>query len=189
VHSAAAAAAATRLRRRRLKRRFRGTDSDAMLWFALFFAIPAAAMAFVLLQVVRVAQRFRDPESLRELLSAEVRVALDKKGIQLDSQGMARLGESDELTRLVVADLRRAFRRAVFAPSSGAPTRTVAPAAPVTPITPGPMARFGRGPDRSAVPGLPAPIDAVPPVRARAVASALITLGLVTALAAVLARG
>lgn len=160
-----------------------------MVWLALFFAIPAVLTAVAVHRVLRVARRFRDPEALRELLSADVRVALDRAGVGLDADGMLRLRESDELTRRVVADLRRAFVRAVLRPSSGAPTRTVAP------VTGSPSEALleataaPRRSDRAAVPGLPTPIDALPSPTTRAAVCAAVGLGLASAAIWLFGRG
>ena len=52
-----------------------GVMTPVGIGFALLFALPTLLMVVAVRRVVRVAGRFQDPESLRELLSVDVRAA------------------------------------------------------------------------------------------------------------------
>jgi len=160
-----------------------------MLWFLLFFLTIAALIVVALRRALRVARSFQDPESLRELLSPDVRIALDRASIRLDADGMAKLRESEELTRLVTTDLRRAFVRAILAAGAATPGRTRTPAAAAISGASLGVAALGNGPDRSEVPGLPPPIDAVPSSKSRAAVLVSAVAGVAGAAIWLLARG
>jgi hypothetical protein len=81
-----------------------------MPWVLILFLIPLVLFVVAARRMIRIGRLIRDPEQLRSLLSDETRAALRDTGFDPDSVNLQELQESEELSNLVAADLRRLLR-------------------------------------------------------------------------------
>ena len=85
-----------------------------MPWILILFLLPLVLFSVFVRRAIRVARQIRDPEQLRSLLSDETREALLEADLDPDSFSMQEVRKSEELTRLIASDLRRALRSVVL---------------------------------------------------------------------------
>ncbi len=78
-----------------------------MPWVLVLFLLPLVLFSVVVSRVIRLGRQLQDPEQLRSLFSDDVRAALLEANLDPDSVSMQEIQESEELSRLVAADLRR----------------------------------------------------------------------------------
>jgi hypothetical protein len=130
-----------------------------MPWALLLFLVPLALFLVAARRLVRVMQQLRDPRRLAELLSEATRRALLEAGLDLDSIRLEELQKSEELSRLVGADLQRALRAAVLGGGLPETRRSVAALRPPAIGEPGVSALPSRFPESQPAPFLPPPID------------------------------
>lgn len=85
-----------------------------MPWVLLFLLPPLLVFAVLARRVIRLGRQLRDPEQLRSLFSDGVRAALLEAGLDPDSVSIEEIQASEELARLVAADLQRVLRSSVL---------------------------------------------------------------------------
>lgn len=150
-----------------------------MPWVLILFLIPVVLFVVAARRMIRIGRLIRDPEQLRSLLSDETRAALRDAGFDPDSVDLQELQESEELSTLVAADLRRVLRSLFL----GVPLPELPPGSGAAHL---PVDRKGvlstpprstTTSDPSGQPVLPPPIDQTPDPRIRiVVAVAIIAL-------------
>lgn len=164
-------------------------DTGGVSWIVLLmFLIPPLLFALFLRRVIRLVRLFRDPDAFRALLSEDARAALRAARIDPDTVTPEQIRGSQELARLVSADLRKALQSTLFGlpgPRSG---RSPASPGAVRSLPPAPPELSVRPASRGSV-CLPAPIDRAANGRARAVALVLVMGLLVAAYLLLVGRG
>ena len=152
-----------------------------MPWALLPFLIPVVLFAVAVRRMIRIGRLLRNPEQLRSLLSDETRAALLDAGLDPDSVDLQEIQESEELSNLIAADLRRVLRSLFLGgrlpDSLGSPDA----AHPGDPHAGPRMPQWNAGAsDRAGQPVLPPPIDQPSDPRVRLVV-ALAIAGLIAA--------
>jgi hypothetical protein len=85
-----------------------------MPWILVLFLPPLVLFAVLVRRVVRIGRQLQDPERLRSLFSDELRAALREAGLDPDTVAMEEIQKSEELRRLLAADLRPVLRSIVL---------------------------------------------------------------------------
>lgn len=151
-----------------------------MPWVLVLLLLPLVLFVVFLRRVIPLARRLRDPEQLGRLLSEDVRAALRRAGLDPDSVSIQEIQKSEQLTRLVAADLRRVLLSVVLGLPQREPTGSPRHMPDALPADEGDSGaqRWSIGTPRQAGPlELPRPIEPSP-VRGRRAVAVLAILGL-----------
>lgn len=85
-----------------------------MSWFVVLFFVPVAIFLLIARRVMRAIRRLQDPAQFGQFLSEDARRALRQANYDPDAIRFDEIKESEELSRILSAELRRVFRMAIL---------------------------------------------------------------------------